>query len=220
MQNAAIIYREPVEVDVKLQQLALESPKLVSIGVVALAARNSASALHPANAPGTFAYHDGVEALRVEHMGRNGWVRYAVGGLEGIFHEELNLIVLFKNVDRCCIDFRVPQASRIGVNAEKISGAPLFEHIGADLPEVTYIRLPSSGNVKTSKARAYYLMVDPDGGIELSMPVIEGEQIKSCIERIYLSSGGELDVLNKMPDEAGPKGEDDFVIKIKRKNER
>ena len=52
------------------------------------------------------------------------------------------------------------------------------------------------------------------------MPVIEGEQIKSCIERIYLSSGGELDVLNKMPDEAGPKGEDDFVIKVKRKNER
>lgn len=205
--------------DIRLTALGLDRKKLISVGAVAYAARLSASALHPANAPGTFSYHDGVEAIRVEFMGRDGWARYAVGGLEGIYNEELKVIVLFKNVDRCCDESKVPQAGKIGVNSKRICAAPLFESAGVDLPEVPYALLPTSTHVRTSKFSVFYLMLDPDGGLEFSQPVIEDEAITHCIERIFLVNGGDLDLEETLPDE-GPVNGDDFVIEVKRKNER
>jgi len=35
----------------------------------------------------------------------------------------------------------------------------------------------------------YYFVVDPDGACELILPIIEGENFKYCIERIYISLG-------------------------------
>ena len=62
------------------------------------------------------------------------------------------------------------------MNSKRICAAPLFESAGVELPEVPYTLLPTSTHVRTSKFRVFYLMLDPDGGLELSQPVIEDEE--------------------------------------------
>lgn len=219
MQADTTFHRSPVEAGLRLAGMRLDLNRLLSAGAVALSARRRASALHPANAPGTFSYHDGVEAIRVEFMGRDGWARYAVGGLEGIYNEETQTIILFRNVDRCCDEHKTPQVGKIGANSKRICAAPLFEKFGMDLPEVVYTLLPTSTHVKTSKFAVYYLMLDPEGGLELSRPVIEDDAITHCIERIFLQDGRELALDDVLP-EKGPMDGDDFVIEVKRKNEQ
>lgn len=203
----------------RLEHMSLEHRRLIAAGGAAMAGRGRASALHSGTAKGTFTYHDGVEGLRAEIIGRGGWSIYSEGGLEGIVNDELKLIVLVKTVDRCCSDFHQPRTRPIGANSEKIcKGASLFEHVGADLPAITAIREPGSVNLRTARFSVYYLMIDPQGRLELSMPVFEDKKIKTCVERIYLVQEADLDPVEELPEDA-PQGEDDFVIEVKRKNE-
>lgn len=220
MQIATAFHRTETEVYKKLDALRLQRHRLLSVGAVALASSRRASAFHPANSRGTFGYHDGVEALRGEHVPRDGWALYAVGGLEGIYNEEIKTIILFKNMDRCCNEKKKPQAaSRIGINSERICGCPLFESVGIALPEVVFIPLPNARHVKTSKYSVYYLMIDPNGNLELSSPVIKDRVIQGFTDRIFLAEGDDLDLDLTLPD-VGPMDGDEFVIEVKRKNEQ
>ena len=220
MQIATAFHRTESEVALKLNALRLERKRLVSVGAVALASSRRASAFHPANSRGTFGYHDGVEALRGEHIPQDGWAVYAVGGLEGIYNEDIKTIILFKNMDRCCSEDKKPQAaSRIGVNSERICGFPLFESVGIALPEVAFTLLPNARHVKTSKYSVYYLMIDRNGNLELSSPVIKDRVIQGFTDRIFLAEGDDLDLELTLPD-VDPMDGDEFVIEVKRKNEQ
>ena len=220
MQVATIFHQSESEVETKLADFRLDRRVLISVGAVALASSRRPSALHPANSRGTFSYHDGVETLRLAHVGRHGWATYAVGGLEGIYNEGTKTIVLFKNMDRCCNEHKKPQAaSRLGVNSERICTAPLFDSVGVELPEPTYVLLPTAWRLKTSKYRVYYLMIDPNGNLELGSPVIKHRAIQGYTDRVFLALGDDLDLALALHDE-GPKMDDDFVIEVKRKNDR
>lgn len=213
------IIKEGARVHDRLALISLDHKRLAAVGSAAMFGRSQASALHPANAAGIFAYHDGVEALRAEFLGRDGWRKYAKGGLEGIYHDEHRLIILFKNVHRCCSDAETPQAAPVGVNSEKIcENATLFDHVGVDLPSVGYILDPGSFGVKTSRISVFYLMIDQDGRLELSMPVFKEKAIEYCVERIYIVEDADLDRLDDLAEDAA-QDDDDFVIEVKRKNE-
>jgi hypothetical protein len=175
------IYKEPWEVIPKLQSMGLTVEGLRRVARVARnAAANGETPFHALNAGGTFAYHYGVFALRDEYATGEKWVVDRAEGIEAIRSVSGAVRVAFSNVDLCCNDFQSPKPrSKKGDGARRICTANyLFE----SLPEFYPVKKPDG-------IATYYFMLDPDGACELSLPIIEGDSFKYCIERIYISLG-------------------------------
>lgn len=197
---------EPSEVDIHIAQLELDRDKLVAAGHHALAGAAAASPLHPSNAAGMFSYMDGVKGLRAENLGGN-WEIFHEEGVEGIKNEYLKIRVLFANVYQACGIVHPKARSRKGAGSERIACGDLFEASGIELP-MSVVKF--SGDYKT-----YYLMVDPRGAMELSLPIVRNGQFLRCIERIFLIEGGDLE--NTMKNLEEPSSEPDLDVIISRK---
>jgi hypothetical protein len=199
-----IIRREPWDTDGRLAELKLTRIGLLTARDVALHEGANATAFHPANSAGTFAYHHGTWALRDQHVGKD-WVEDRSDGIESIRNDALKIKVAFCNVDIACHDDQQPQPrSRKGAGAERASGGFLFP----DLPQ--YAPQP------TGEYALYYLMVDENGAAELSRPALKGGKFAGMIERIYLSHGGvDDDALIRKDDDNGPA--DNFDPQVVRK---
>lgn len=197
---------DPDEGDARLTELELERNRLIAAGHHALAARTSASQLHPANAAGYFSYADGVKGLRAENMGDN-WQFFRSEGVEGICNEELKLRVLFANVLEACGNVSPQARSRKGAGSERVACGDMFDAAGVDLP-VSVVKF--HGDYKT-----YYLMVDQNGSMELSLPIVKGGNFLRCVERIFLIDGNDLDEIDFGLDE--PVDEADLDIVVTRK---
>jgi hypothetical protein len=175
------VFREPWEVDQRLNQMDLNTKGLLIVRDIATNERANATDFHPANAPGTFGYHHGTWALRNEFVGDH-WLLDRSDGIEAIWNEDLKIKIAFCNVDVACDDDRIPRPRSVkGAGAERASGTPLF----GNLPQ--YAPLQSDGTA------LYYLMVDQNGAAELTRPVVSGGTFVAAIERIYLSRGGHDD---------------------------
>jgi hypothetical protein len=175
------LIKELPDVDRRLAELALDRPTLLKVREIALAAAADATAFHPANAAGTFAYQHGTWGLRDSNVGKV-WRAERPGGVEVIFNPAINVMVAYANVDVACNDDHSPKPrSRKGAGAERVALGSLYE----SLPE--YSSLPKEG------VQLYYLMVAESGAAELSLPVVKHSTFVSCIERIYLSDGDDLD---------------------------
>src|SRR6266508_3970919 len=117
-----IIRREPWDTDSRLAELKLERKRLLTVRDVALHEGANATAFHPANSAGTFAYHHGTWALRDQNVGKD-WVEDRSDGIEAICNEALKIKIAFCNVDLACQDDPLPQPrSRKGAGAERASG--------------------------------------------------------------------------------------------------
>jgi hypothetical protein len=197
---------DPEMGDLYLAGLELDREKLIAAGHHALAAAATASPLHPSNAAGMFAYMDGVKGLRAENLGGN-WEIFTKEGVEGISNESLKLRVVFANVNQACRDASPKARSRKGAGSERVACGDMFEAAGIDLP-VSVIKF--SGDHKT-----YYLMVDQSGAMELSLPVVKNGQFVSCIDRVFLIEGGDLDAVDFGIDE--PNDGQDLDIVVSRK---
>ncbi|WP_170449178.1 hypothetical protein [Ruegeria arenilitoris] len=195
---------DPIAREVRLAELELELDRLIAAGHHALAGRASASPLHPANTAGFLSYADGVKGLRAENMEGN-WRFFRQEGVEGICNDNLKLRVLFANVFEACGE-RDPQArSRKGAGSERVAGGDLFEKAGIDLPDSV---VKFRGDYKT-----YYLMVDQNGAMELSLPIVKaGGHFLRCIERIFLIDGSDLDEVEFGVDEPADDSDLDFVV--------
>jgi hypothetical protein len=175
------VFREPWDVDQRLNQLDLSRKGLLTARDVAISERSNATDFHPANAPGTFGYHHGTWGIRNEFVG-DRWIVDRSDGIEAIWNEELQIKVAYCNVDTACNDDHIPKPrSEKGAGAERASGTPLF----GSLPQ--YAPRPAGGTV------LYYLMVDQNGAAELTRPVVSGGTFIAAIERIYLSKGDDDD---------------------------
>lgn len=197
---------DPDEGDARLSELELERNRLIAAGHHALAARTSASQLHPANAAGYFSYADGVKGLRAENMGDN-WQFFRSEGVEGICNEELKLRVLFANVLEACGKVGPQARSRKGAGSERVACGDMFDAAGVDLP-VSVVKF--HGDYKT-----YHLMVDQNGAMELSLPIVKGGNFLRCVERIFLLDGNDLDGIDFGVDE--PSDESDLDVVVTRK---
>lgn len=175
--------REPWNVDRRLTELGLTKEGLIRVVLVARAERNNATDLHPANAPGTFAYHHAIAAIRREFIGKK-WEIDRRDGIETIRNDAIGIKVSFCNVDVACGKEHPKPRSDKGAGAERASGPTLFEHAGADdLKPV--VRVPAGGSA------LFYLMVDQQGRAELTRPVIARRTFVAAIERIFLIEDGE-----------------------------
>jgi hypothetical protein len=173
------IFREPWDVDARLNQLELSRDGLLQARDVAMHERANATDFHPSNAPGTFGYHHGTWSIRDQFVGER-WIVDRSDGIEAIWNEALQVKIAFCNVDLACNDDHIPKPrSEKGAGAERASGTPLF----GSLPQ--YAPRPGDG------PKLYYLMVDRNGAAELSRPVVSGGTFLAAIERIYLSYGSD-----------------------------
>jgi hypothetical protein len=177
-----VVRREPWEVAARLAELQLGSvEQLLKVRSVAISASADATAYHPANSAGTFAYHHGTFALRNEYVGKV-WRLDRADGVEAIVNDALKVRVIFSNVDVASNDDMTPKPrSRKGAGAERVCVGNLF----GSLPEFAP-RQPDGW-------ATFYLMVDERGAAELTRPVIRNSTFSSYIERNYLSNGDDLD---------------------------
>lgn len=174
-------YKAPWEVIPKVKGMKLTVEGLRRVARVARnAAANGETPFHALNAGGTFAYHYGVFALRDEYAAGEEWTVDRTEGIEAIRCVSGAIRVAFSNVDLCCNDFQSPKPrSKKGDGTRRICTT---NYLLENLPEFYPVR--ELGEVAT-----YYLMLDSDGACELSLPIIEGDSFKYCIERIYISLG-------------------------------
>ena len=122
-----VVRREPWEVAARLAELQLGSvEQLLRVRSVAISASADATAYHPANSAGTFAYHHGTFALRNEYVGKV-WRVDRADGVEAIVNHTLKVKVIFSNVDVASNDDMKPKPrSRKGAGAERVCIGNLF----------------------------------------------------------------------------------------------
>ncbi|SOB94570.1 hypothetical protein [Thalassospira xiamenensis] len=177
------IIREDRDVEKRLAELGLSRKTLLEIRDVAIGAAANATPNHAANAAGTYAYQDGVFALRDRHVG-DSWQRSRQNGVELIFNETLGIKLGFCNVDQACRDVGPKPRSVKGSGAERVCTGNLF---GSE------DNLPHYSPPQRDGSTVYYLMVAQDGAVELTSPVIRAGTFKSYVERIFLSEGTDID---------------------------
>jgi hypothetical protein len=184
---ATRILKEEWEVLPRLHALGLDLKKLLNVRNVAIAAAADATPFHPANAAGTFSFHQGTFSLRNEHVvGGTAWSQERPNGVEAIKNEAIRVKVVFTNVDIACNDDHQPKPrSGKGSGAERLCiGNDLF----GDLR-----RFAPARAIKEGDWTVYYLMVAPNGAVELSCATIKNHTFHHFLERIYLSDGSDLD---------------------------
>lgn len=175
------------DVDRRLAELKLNRAQLLEVRDVALTSAANATHFHPINAAGTFSYQDGTWALRDKHVGSNGWEFDRSHGIEAIINKQINTRVVFSNVDLACDVEKGPKPrSKKGSGSERACFGNLF----GDLPH--YAPLPKDG------VATFYLMIDGNGAAELTQPVVKTSTFVAYVERIFLSTGDDLN-LTKLP---------------------
>ena len=96
------LYNEPHEIGGRLIEFGCGVQDLQDVALMAVSARNEATPLHPANAPGTFSYMAGVAGLRMTFLPKEGWEKRQIKGVEAVENKALGLVILFQNVDFAC----------------------------------------------------------------------------------------------------------------------
>lgn len=177
------VLTDPVDSDRRLAEMQLDRPKFLNVRATAVAAAADATPFHAANAAGTFSYHYGTFALRLEFVGKV-WRQVRPNGVEAIENEALKIRVVFANVDLACDINRLPKPrSERGAGAQRLTQDNLFEN------------LPTYANAAANKDgwMVYFLMVDEKGAVELTCAAIARGLFVDPVERIFLSDGSDLD---------------------------
>tara|TARA_R100001143_G_scaffold62552_1_gene66122 strand:- start:2719 stop:3351 length:633 start_codon:yes stop_codon:yes gene_type:complete len=100
--SPSIVYKQAYEITAKLSIFDVTIPELQAIALEAVSARNEATPLHPANAAGTYSYMEGVAALRMVFIQKEGWEITRYKGVEAVANKELGVVIMFQNVDFAC----------------------------------------------------------------------------------------------------------------------
>ena len=184
------VLRDETVVNRRLAELDMDKVKLLTVRSRAISAAADAPPFHPANSAGTFSYHYGTFALRDAFVG-DTWVVDRPDGVEAISNEGKKTKVVFANVDHAGgDDDHAPKPrSRKGAGSERVCQGNLF----GDSPRY----VPSPDGTAGGFA-IYYLMVDENGAVELSCPVVKRKTFAAYVERIILSDGSDLEGEGKL----------------------
>lgn len=180
MKNTQIFQDKP-EVDSKLSALGVTKQELITAAIKAVTARNDATPIDPISAPGLLAYIYGVRALREMLLPKPGWKIDRTDNIEGTLNPELNIKILYQNVDSACVDNHFPRAVSGKGNASK----RLVENNTAFLWPDMEDEFNTQANMSI-----WFLCVSVNNGeirAELSRPrSIENKQFGEFLERIYI----------------------------------
>lgn len=191
----------------RLMALQLNKEGILAIRDVAHSYRIDASPLMASNAPGSLAYHFGVEALRQQFLG-SVWRLDRNGGLEGIVNVNTGLKVCFQNIDVACNLINNPKPiSEKGAGAERACQGNLFAKAG--------LVIPSKPAPMGSRSAVSFVMVDQNGGVEVSRPVVSDGKYIDFVERIFVSDGSDFGRFEAEGIPSAPV--DDFNVSISRR---
>lgn len=192
---------EPGDAPDRLAQMDLDREKLEKVGFAALAASADTTANDTANAAGQFAYLYGTRFLRDECVGEN-WRVDRADGVESICNDSKKIKVIFQNVDIACSKTAKPKPrSKKGAGSERACQGNLFP----DEPD--YAPRPQS------EWATFYLMVDEEGNIELTRPVVKSGTFVAYVEQIPIAVSSDWVGPEDITDEPA----DDFEIEVTRK---
>jgi len=199
---ATVIRKEPWEVNPRLLELLTSREKLLLVRDVAVSSAADATPFHCANAPGTFAYQNGTYALRDALIGTHDWCLDRPDNVEAVRSETANILIAFANVDLACVDEHQPKPrSQKGSGSERTSQTSLFAS------------LPQFAPIPNDRRALFYVMVDENGAVEFSRPIIKNKTFVNSIERNYLSDGGDEKPFSRMFDSGDPDHFDPQVIR-------
>lgn len=202
------IYEEYEKVTEKLSFFGATKEELLEIALAAAANRNNASSLQPKNAPGTLSYIYGVEALRRVFIRKEGWKPDFSNGVESVFNEELNVKILFQNVDSACGSSNPQAISGKGLGVAKLletnNTGYLFDFMQKD----------ADARVNSN---VWFYCVFSNGDelrAELSLPhSIKGSQFSYFRERIFILTGEDWSPIDENFENDGQ----DFDVDVSRK---
>jgi hypothetical protein len=174
------IFESTEDVDQKLSFFGVTKSDLQSIALEAATARNDSTPIHPINAAGTYSYLAGVAALRMVFLQKKGWRLCRPNNIEAVENADLNLTIVFQNVDLACGAVEPKPISGKGEGAKKLIENPtgyLWEYMSAE-------------DKILENRSVWFFCVSSDGDevrAELSRPgSIDGGQFGTFLERIYI----------------------------------
>lgn len=195
------------EVKNRLEQLDLTKDKLAEVAKRAIAQKFNAVSNHPVNAPGTFAYHEGVRSMRDIFVDGKRWKKLVKNGIEYIENPDKKIRMIYQNVDYACNRSHDPQPiskSRGGAkqNAINSNQLELFER-GIALSNVFVLCVSENNSIVNA---------------ELSLPteILGNGCFSKFIERIFILQNYGYENLPKSdPNSNRDEYDDEIIISLK-----
>lgn len=194
------------EVKNRLHQLDLTKDKLSEIAKRAIAQKFNAVSNHPVNAPGTFAYHEGVRAMRDIFADGNKWNKLVENGIEYIENRDKKIKMIYQNVDFACgTNDPQPISKRSGVAKRNSISSNQMELFEREIPH----------------RNVFVLCVSENNGIvnaELSLPteISKNGNFSNFIERIFILQDYDYENNDKSDTDSNmDEYDDEFRISLK-----
>lgn len=193
--------------ETRLQELGLDLRALLEVIAKTTAERNRVTANHPRGSLGFFTYAEGNRFLRDVLIVGGAWLKDESLHLEGIRSANGQIRVLFQNVHRSCdiaINPRAISEKKNGSVTVCQTNKAEFDQLQLALnnPNESYLQriAPINGQ------QVYYLMMDLDGAVELSKPVITDGKFSNFLERIFITEGDQVLNVDRKQDEQDTTG--------------
>ncbi|QOJ23826.1 MAG: hypothetical protein HRU78_09350 [Gammaproteobacteria bacterium] len=203
------ILADSLDVNLRLETLGITKQELVTIAISAATARNDAVSIDPINAPGQLSYIFGTRAIRLALLPK-GWVLDRTDNIEATFNKELNIKIIFQNVESACskqppkaISSKGDATKRLVANNSLYLWPEMEHEFNAQENTSVWFLCVST---KNDEIRA-----------ELSRPhSIEGNQFGEFIERIFILTDNNWNPINHIEDTSNLNNQE-FDIQVTRK---
>lgn len=196
------------EVKNRLALLDLNKGLLAEVAIRAISQKRNAVSNHPVNAPGTFAYHEGVRSMRDLFVDGVMWTKLIENGIEYIENPEKKLRVIYQNVDYACNSSHDPQ--------------PLTKRGGSAKSKAISSNQADLFGRESTNLNVWVICVSERNGVvnaELSKPtqILENGEFSQFRERIFILEN--FDMNGQRPTEGSSDSEsvydDDVKISFK-----
>ena len=189
----------------RLQELGMKNNQLSKVAERAISQKRNAVLNHPRNAPGMFAYLEGVRALRDIIVDGSTWNTLTQNNLEYIENNTLKIKILYQNVDCACDKMHDPQ--------------PLHKRTATAKQNAINSNQDDIFGVDLSPTNVWLFCVSENKGeinAELSLPAkLENGSFYGFYERIFILKGYHPDDIKKSNDNNHPDYDDIINISLK-----
>jgi hypothetical protein len=194
------------EVKNRLGTLDLKMNQIADIAKRAISKKYNATPNHPLNAPGTFSYHEGVNAMREIVTDGVKWKRLVQNGIEYIDNPSKNIRIIYQNVDYACNSSHDPQPT------SKRGGSAKRDAISSNQTDLFGREL--------TPTNVWVICVSENKGIinaEISMPteILKNGSFSQFVERIFVLQNHRVDDLKDNQADTEDNYDDDIIISLK-----
>ncbi len=172
------------EVKNRLTHLDISYDQISIIAKRAISQKLNAVSNHPANAAGTFAYHEDVRAMRDILVNGKNWKKLTENGIEYIDNPIKKIRVIYQNVDFACNKDHDPQP------ISKRGGAAKFDAINSNQSDIfNTVQIPSN---------VWVICVSENNGVidaEFSLPteMTKNGYFSQFAERVFILQSSEIE---------------------------